>query len=130
MAIAAREEVRWWKVFSLCPKKLFPFVIMSQQQLQYTIQEILANLKGLSSLKELFAELNYDRANVPLSQRNWSETTASLLAADPLLLATAGEDFHIIYCRLNSDQLWQTADRTSLRPVYLLWQPTERLAFR
>ncbi|AFZ51944.1 Eco57I restriction-modification methylase domain-containing protein [Dactylococcopsis salina] len=84
---------------------------MSEPQLQPTIQELLRNLNNLSSLRELFAELNYDRANLPLSTRNWSETTASLLAADPLLLATAGEDFHIIYCRLNSDQLRQTEQR-------------------
>ncbi|AFZ42368.1 hypothetical protein PCC7418_0125 [Halothece sp. PCC 7418] len=80
-------------------------------QLQQTIQDILANLKGLSSLKELLAELNYDRANVPLSTRHWSETATEKLADHPLLLATAGEDFHIIYCRLNSNQLRQTDER-------------------
>jgi hypothetical protein len=80
-------------------------------QLQQTIQDILTNLKGLSSLKELLAELNYDRANVPLSTRNWSETATEKLADHPLLLATAGKDFHIIYCRLNSNQLRPTDER-------------------
>ncbi|MFW6367880.1 MAG: hypothetical protein ACOCZG_01865, partial [Halothece sp.] len=84
---------------------------MSQQQLQQTIQEILSNLNGLSSLKELFAELNYDRANHSLSRRNWTDTVSSFLAEDPLLLATGGEDFHIIYCRLTSEQLRQTEER-------------------
>lgn len=80
-------------------------------QLQHTIQEILTNLNGLSSLKELFAELNYDRANQTLSRRNWAETASQELTGDPLLLATGGEDFHVIYCCLASDKLQNTSER-------------------
>ena len=84
---------------------------MSEPQLQPTIQELLRNLNNLSSLRELFAELNYDRANTPLSTRNWTETSTEKLSNDPLLLATAGDDFQIIYCHLTTDQLRQSEER-------------------
>jgi len=81
-----------------------------------TVLEILQDLRGLDGLKELFwTELNFDRANTPLSRRDWPEAARSVLAEDPLLLATAGQgsDFHVIYCRMAADTL-RVADE---RPV-------------
>ena len=64
--------------------------------------------RKLDALKQLFwSELNYDRANQPLSTRNWPEATRQALVEPPTLLAAAGEggSFHIIYGRLNADRL-------------------------
>lgn len=52
---------------------------------------------SILKLKHLFwTELNYDRANQPLSTRNWDDNERALVSGDPLLLAEHG-DFHIIY---------------------------------
>jgi hypothetical protein len=64
--------------------------------------------RKLDALKQLFwSELNYDRANQPLSTRKWPEATRQALTELPILLATAGESgsFHIIYSRLDADRL-------------------------
>ena len=69
-----------------------------------SIHDLLAALPNqrLDALKKLFwSELNYVRANEPLSTRTWADGTAESLADPPLLFATAGEGFHVIYCRLN-----------------------------
>ncbi len=68
-----------------------------------TVHDLLANLptRKLEALKQLFwSELNYERANAPLTMRDWPEATAALLADPPLLFATAGQGFHVIYARL------------------------------
>lgn len=68
-----------------------------------TIHDLLAELptRKLEALKQLFwSELNYERANAPLSMRDWAEGTAALLADAPVLFATAGKGFHVIYARL------------------------------
>jgi hypothetical protein len=58
--------------------------------------------QGIQALKQLFwSELNYDRANSPLQTRTWADSTVAHLADPPLLFATSGGDFHVIYCRLN-----------------------------
>jgi hypothetical protein len=65
-------------------------------------------VRRLDALKQLFwSELNYDRANQPLSTRNWPEATRQALVEPPTLLATAGQggNFHIIYSRLGADRL-------------------------
>lgn len=70
--------------------------------------------RKLDALKQLFwAELNYDRANEPLSTRDWPGAASQALAEPPTLLATAGNDsaFHIIYGRLESGQLRPDLER-------------------
>jgi hypothetical protein len=62
-----------------------------------SIHTLLRNFRGTEPLKRLFwSELNYERANQPLSTRDWNDAERAVLAADPLLLAEHG-DFHIIY---------------------------------
>src|SRR5437764_960265 len=94
-----------------------------------TIQTLLRDLRGQEPLKRLFwTELNYDRANQPLSRRGWKQETAGVLADDPILFATGGEQFHVIHARLNSDKLLMGNERpvvsrlqrSSLRTVYFL----------
>ena len=85
---------------------------MRQQEFQQSILDILSSLQGLNPLKELFwSELNYDRENQPLSRRGWSDPVSQLLAEDPLLLASAGSEFHIIYGRLQSERLLASDER-------------------
>ena len=81
---------------------------MPQRERQQTVLELLKNLRGLDSLKELFwSELNYERVNQPLPRRAWTDTAAQALAEDPMLFAGGGtsSDFHVIYARLASNQL-------------------------
>lgn len=83
------------------------------------VLKLLATLSrhhSLEPLKELFwSELNYERANRPLSRRGWPDKTTAALFEDPLLFATGGNDngFHVIYLRLSSDQL-SLADERSI----------------
>ena len=82
---------------------------------QGTIRNILQNLNGIDSLKELFwAELNYDAQNDPLPHHG-----GNTLAGDPILFATGGSDgaFHIIYAHLNSDRLALTTERRLITQV-------------
>ena len=75
----------------------------------------LREARSLEPLKQLFwSELNYERANQPLSRRSWSDRTSNLLLENPLLLATGGKDdgFHIIYLRLASDHLSLDEERS------------------
>lgn len=81
---------------------------MARIELQQSVLNLLKNLRGLDPLKQLFwSELNYERVNQPLSRRGWTDTTANILAEDPILFAGGGEsnDFHVIYGRLASDRL-------------------------
>jgi len=85
---------------------------MRQPEFQQSILDILSSLQGLNPLKELFwSELNYDRENQPLSRRGWSDPVSQLLAEDPLLLASADREFHIIYGRLQSQRLLASDER-------------------
>ena len=91
--------------------------------------EALSRQKSVEPLKQLFwSELNYERANQPLSYRNWPEQTANVLYEAPLLFATGGIDdsFHIIYIRMESDQLslkdeWLVVTRLLKDHLYLLF---------
>ena len=72
------------------------------------IQHILASLpeNKVNALKQLFwTELNYDRANTPLSTRNWSVEISEAVFAPPLLFASAGDSdgFHVIFKRAIGD---------------------------
>jgi hypothetical protein len=77
---------------------------------QTDILNIVENFRGLEPLRKLFwAELNYDRENLPLPYQDENND----LADNPILFATGGSDdvFHVIYTRLNSDRLLLTAER-------------------
>ncbi|MGE5110559.1 MAG: Eco57I restriction-modification methylase domain-containing protein [Acidobacteriaceae bacterium] len=75
-------------------------------QRQQSVLNLLQNLKGTESLKQLFwSELNYDRVNKSLSRRGWKDNISGLLAEDPVLFASGADDFHVIYGRLTSDKL-------------------------
>src|SRR5438132_1247424 len=77
------------------------------------VQERLKELRrprSIDSLKQLFwKDLSYDRANEPLSYRNWPDAIKKTLHGNEplLLLATGGkdEDFDIIYIHLASGEL-------------------------
>ena len=76
------------------------------------ILTLLKDFKGIESLKKLFCiELNYNRNNTPI--RSLPEGSASLVAEDPISIATAGKnnDFHVIYTKLNSETLRKTHER-------------------
>ena len=56
-----------------------------------TVLQVLASLRGLDDLKQLFwTELNYERENTPLSDRGWPDVARAALAQAPLLLACGG----------------------------------------
>jgi hypothetical protein len=63
--------------------------------------------QGLAAAKQLFwTELNYERANEPLSRRNWPERVQETLDSEPLLLAQHRSQFgsfDVIYARLARD---------------------------
>jgi len=83
------------------------------------VQERLKELRkpqSIESLKQLFWEdLSYDRADEPLSYRNWPNTIKeTLYENEPLLLfATGGkdEDFDIVYIHLASEKLFLNEER-------------------
>jgi type I restriction-modification system DNA methylase subunit len=84
----------------------------SQTERQQTVLNLLHDLNGQERLKRLFwTELNYDRANSPISRKGWGEQASSALADDPVLFATAGKDFHVIHARLKSDKLLMGTER-------------------
>jgi hypothetical protein len=69
-------------------------------------------MRGLEPLKKLFwTELNYDRTNSSLPRKGWGELASTALAEDPVLFATGGDDFQVIYARLNSDKLLMGMER-------------------
>jgi hypothetical protein len=75
---------------------------------QQQVLEILQELNGLDSLKELFwGQLNYERVNQPISRNGWSEPATKALADDPLVFAGGGEgeNFKIVVARLTSDHV-------------------------
>lgn len=62
-----------------------------------SVFNLLKNLRGLDGLRRLFiAELNYDRANQPISKRGWPFAASNSLTSDPTIIAEHG-DFRIIY---------------------------------
>jgi len=85
---------------------------MSDIELRQSVYDLLLSLRGLDALKKLFwSELNYERENQTLSRRNWPDKAVEALAEDPILLASGGEDFQVIYARLNSKQLLLNLER-------------------
>ncbi|QSJ19931.1 Eco57I restriction-modification methylase domain-containing protein [Nostoc sp. UHCC 0702] len=91
-------------------------------ELQELIQHSLQNLKNLDVLKRLFwNQLNYERENKELSRRQLSDAVTHEVEGEPLLLASGGTNkaFHIIYTRLNSENLSRQGERVV---VNHLWQ--------
>jgi hypothetical protein len=85
---------------------------MSDIELRQSVYDLLSSLRGLEPLKKLFwSELNYERENQTLSRRNWTDKAVEALAQDPILLASGGEDFHVIYARLSSEPLLAGLER-------------------
>lgn len=87
---------------------------MAQPGRQQEVLNILQGLHSLDALKKLFwEELNYERENRPLSPRRWPDTARRLLADDPILFASGGDEnaFHVVYCRLASPELKRGQER-------------------
>ncbi len=87
---------------------------MNQIELQGHVLSLLENFKGMEPMRELFwTTLNYDRVNKPTSRRGWPDSASSVLADDPTLFASGGEngDFQILYCRLAKDRLLLAEER-------------------
>ena len=62
-----------------------------------SIFSLLTSLRGLDPLKRLFwSELNYDRVNQTLPNREWTDAERTSLADAPIIIAEHG-DFKIIY---------------------------------
>jgi len=82
---------------------------------------------GLAAAKQLFwTELNYGRANEPLSRRNWPGRAQEALDGDPIVLARHESpfgDFKVIYARLASEErgyrrsLSLTAERLAINQL-------------
>ncbi len=87
------------------------------------ILTLLQDFKGIESLKELFwQELNYNQDNTPIP--NLPEGTASLVAEDPISIATAGKDnnFHVIYTKLNTETPRKTHQRQIISHLQTRYQ--------
>lgn len=83
-----------------------------QTQRQQSVLDLLQSLKGQEPLKKLFwTELNYDKANSPISRKGWGDQASGALADDPVLFATGGNDFHVIHSRLKSEKLLMGMER-------------------
>jgi len=85
---------------------------MTRPERQQKVLDILNGFQGSEPLKQLFwSELNYNKANAPLSRQKWNQAAAESLAADPILFATGGDGFHIIHSRLSTDKLLMGQER-------------------
>jgi len=87
---------------------------MIQDEPQAEVLDILKNFSGTEAMKELFwSTLNYNRASKQITRRGWTDSTASLLHEDPLLLATGGdgEAFRVVYARLAENRLFVGGER-------------------
>jgi len=75
-------------------------------QTQQRVYDLLGRMPahGLAAAKQLFwTELNYDRANAPLSRRNWPDRAGDALDGDPIILAQHQSQFgsfDVVYGRL------------------------------
>jgi len=75
-------------------------------QTQQRVYDLLGRMPahGLAAAKQLFwTELNYDRANAPLSRRNWPDRAGDALDGDPIILAQHQSQFgsfDVVYSRL------------------------------
>ena len=99
---------------SRLPSHLWGPTIVAKPEVerQKSILNVLQGMQGIEPLKKLFwTELNYDRTNSPLPRKGWGELASTALAEDPVLFATGGNDFQVIYARLNSDKLLMGMER-------------------
>lgn len=84
----------------------------SEVERQQAVQNLLHGMRGIEPLKKLFwTELNYDRTNSPLPRKGWGDQASGALAEDPLLFATGGKAFQVIYARLKSEKLLMAMER-------------------
>lgn len=87
-------------------------VAKSEVERQQAVQNLLQGMRGIEPLKKLFwTELNYDRTNSPLPRKGWGDQASGALAEDPLLFATGGKAFQVIYARLKSEKLLMGMER-------------------
>ncbi len=85
---------------------------MELQESIYNCLNSLQKLHSLEALKKLFwSHLNYDRESKPLSRRGWNDRISKQVLDDPLLLATGGKDFRVIYTQLKSEYLSRQQER-------------------
>lgn len=87
---------------------------MADTTFRQSIYDLLANWRGLDSLKDLFwSQLNYDRVNQTISRSGWPKAAAEALADQPAVFAEGGESgqFKILYARLAADRLRLTDER-------------------
>ena len=70
-----------------------------------TVLQILETFKGTEPLRELLAQLNYDRLNELVSRKDWPEAAKEAVASDPRLFGRAAREFYVIYVQLASDKL-------------------------
>ncbi|MHB8114227.1 MAG: DNA methyltransferase [Bellilinea sp.] len=89
-----------------------------------TIQNRLSSLpaEGINGLKKLFwEELNYDRANTPISTTDWDPTLTVNLAERPVLFASAANEamFHIIYSHLTGEKMPIGRERALIQKLIL-----------
>ncbi len=90
-------------------------IAMLASNLENKVQECLKSLqhqRSIEALKKLFwSHLNYDRESKPLPCRKWTEQVTKQVIDKPLLLATGGQDFRIIYTHLKSKSLLRQQER-------------------
>jgi methylase of polypeptide subunit release factors len=87
---------------------------MADTAFRQSIYDLLANWRGLDSLKNLFwSQLNYERVNQPIARSGWPRAAAEALADQPLVFAEAGDggQFKILYARLAAERLRLTDER-------------------
>jgi hypothetical protein len=81
---------------------------MAETDFRQSIFDLLDDWHGLVSLKTLFwTELNYEKADAPISVQDWPDAARDPLADSPTIFAQAGEGgaFKVLYARLTGDRL-------------------------
>jgi hypothetical protein len=87
---------------------------VDERALSAEIYDLLNGWSGFNHLRKLFNEiLNYDYANDRIPTINMPDTVKSVLFEPPLIFGTACDDeFKLIYCRMKSDRLRLTDERS------------------
>ena len=87
-----------------------------------SVLEILQSFQGTGPLRELLAQLNYDRLNEPVSRKDWPDAARNALAQDPRLYGQAANGFYVIYAQLAADKL-KLVDERAVIPQLLKQYP-------
>ena len=93
-----------------------------------TVLEILQSFHGTGPLRELLAQLNYDRLNEPVSRKDWPDAARNALAQDPRLYGQAANGFYVIYAQLATDKL-KLVDERAVVPQLLKQYPYALFVF-